>query len=608
MREVLLLLLIGCGPGQDGQGNRPDPAADLIAPVDFEPQPFGVVDVALDAGAHHGSSHLERGRACVVADFDGDDRLDLYLGNPGDPSMWLRNVTEPGGALRFEPQQVLADRGVLWGATAGDIDNDGDVDLFASVGGNESSGVDRLFRNDGAGVFTDVSERAGVLGGRDGGLTRVMASAGATMVDFDADGWLDIWVNVNAVPASSIDLDDPDSTVGRNVLWRNRGDGTYGDMAVSAGLTTRARTRHSSWLDIDGDGDLDLYENNFQGRNVLWQNQLAETGDATFVDVTSAFSLAGTDLGFPLSSFASATADMNQDGWEDLIVFSRGWPTTGPHRDGHALFLNAAGRGFVEASGTAGFNAFFDPYLVAGEGGTDCGDVVKTGDRELDVFRLGVMGASVADLNMDGVPELLVGNGGPGGGMYDQLFLSTALVEIEVEGVGRLKVPQYMNGSEWTDAPAPQDPSLPEYGTYPYKSHGMCVADLDDDGAVEVFVVNGGPSFGPDDVEREPNRLFRFDFGTRRVLKVRLSGDGVAVNRSAIGARVDVTVHREDGRSWTLTDRLRGSNGFSAQHGPELIFGLGDAVWVDSVVVGWTDGTSTTLAGIAPDVTVVVAR
>ena len=607
MRVLMPFWLLACGPGEQGP-LKGDPADDLLAPVDFDPQPVAVDDVALAAAVHHGAGHLERGRACVVADFDGDSRLDLYVGNPGDPSMWLRNVTEPGGALAFEPQQWLAERGLLWGATAGDVDNDGDVDLFASVGGNEGVGVDRLFRNAGDGTFTDVSEAAGVLGPRVDGMIAATASAGATMVDFDADGFLDIWVNVNAVPVSALEPDNPDSSVGLNVLWRSRGDGTYAGLGVDAGLDNKARTRHSSWLDIDNDGDLDLYENNFQGRNVLWRNLLRESGEATFERVTQELSLAGSDLSFPTSSFASAAADFNQDGWEDIMVFSRGWPKSGPHVGGHALFLNAGGRGFVEVSEASGFNAFFDPYLVAGEGGADCGDVVKSDDRETDVFRLGVMGSTVTDLNLDGVPDIAVGNGGPAGGMYDQLFLSTGLLELDIPGVGPLKVPQYLDGSSWTDSPAEQDPSLPPYGTYPYKTHGMCVADLDDDGMLEMFVVNGGPSFGEDTIEREPNRLFRFDFGVRRSLKLRLIGDGVTVNRSAIGTRVDATLRRDDGTTWTVTDRLRGSNGFSAQHGPELMLGLGDAVSVDLLHITWTDGTTTTLEDLSPNERIVIER
>jgi hypothetical protein len=607
VRILLPVLLVACQSGPPASGGGGDPADDLIAPVDFTPEPLAVSDVALTARAHHGSDQLERGRACVVADFDNDDRLDLYVGNPGDPSLWLRNVTPPGGDLAFEPQQWFAERGLMWGATAGDIDNDGDVDLFAAVGGNEGTDLDRLFRNDGQGRFTDVSEQAGILGSLSDGEPQASASAGATMVDFDADGLLDIWVNVNAVPIGLIDKDNPDDQTGRNILWRNQGDGTFSDHTFTAGLTSKAGTRHSSWLDYDNDGDLDLYENNFKERNALWRNMLRETGEATFEAVTLEMSLGITDLGFPRSSFSSTTADFNQDGWEDIFVFSRGWPASGPHLDGHALFLNAAGKGFVELSAEAGFNAFFDPFLVAGQGASDCGDVEKSDDRELDVLRRGVMGSSIADLNLDGLPDIAVGNGGPQGGMFNQLFLSTGMVQVDFES-GSIMVPQYLDGSRWTDFPAAQDPELPAYVGYPYKTHGICMADFDDDGTTEMYVVNGGPQKGIDAEEREPNRMFVFDFGTRQHLKVLPIGDGVNVNRSGIGTRVDATLRRQDGTTWTVTERLRGSNGFSAQHGPELMLGLADAIAVDRLVVSWPDGTESVLTDVSPNQRVVVER
>ena len=572
----------------------------LIAPVGFRAEPQRVTDEAPRAGAQRISDSLERGRACVIDDFDGDGRFDLYAGNPADPSGWIRNVTEPGGPLQFEPGAVLTQQGLLWGAAAGDLDNDGLVDLFAAVGGNEGAGYDRYFHNDGDGELTDLAPKLGIRERANPELPRGVSSAGVALVDVDADGWLDIWINVNVVPRAELPKAPKGSSLGRNLLWQNRQD-EFVDVTLAAGLANRALTRHSAWLDIDNDGDLDLYENNFLGNNVLWRNTLRETDQPGFERVTQDFSLEGTDLRYPRNSFASAAADFNQDGWEDLFVFARGWPRGGPHPHGHALFLNVEGRGFVEVSEASGFNAFFDPYMVAGDGGGDCGDLT---DAPVDgnLSSLGVMGASVADLNQDGVPDVLIGNGGPSGGMYDQLWLSEGLVRTEFPGVGSVNVPRFVDGSRWTDWPAAQDEDLPEFPRYPYKTHGMCVGDLDDDGGLEVYVVNGGPSFLVNDLaQQEPNRLFKFDFGDRHWLKVRVTGDGVNVNRSAIGTRVDAVLRREDGTRWTVMDRLRSANGFSAQHAPELLLGLGDAVVVESLTVTWTDGEVAEMRDISPN-------
>ena len=94
---------------------------------------------------------------------------------------------------------------------------------------------------------------------------------------------------------------------------------------------------------------------------------------------------------------------------------------------------------------------------------------------------------------------------------------------------------------------------------------------------------------------REPDRLFRFDWETpRRWLAVQLVGNGVSVNRSAIGAEVAVRVRRwSDEATWTLTQWKHGGNGFAANNGQELYFGLGDADEIDAMVVTWPDGSTT---------------
>ena len=105
------------GSERDG---RPESTAASDVPV-LPPLPAAVVDLGLSSGLNdNAGGTFKRGRACVPADFDGDDRVDLYFGNPGDPSLWLRNVTEPGGPLQFEPQQILSQDELFWGATAAD--------------------------------------------------------------------------------------------------------------------------------------------------------------------------------------------------------------------------------------------------------------------------------------------------------------------------------------------------------------------------------------------------------------------------------------------------------------------------------------------------------
>ena len=104
----------------------------------------------------------------IAADFDLDGRPDLYLGNPGQESVVMRNVTTADGEPAFEHMQTLLNGDLAWGAVSFDFDNDGDFDIFITCGGNEGAGLDYLFRNEwietGQLVFTDVSNSAGIQG------------------------------------------------------------------------------------------------------------------------------------------------------------------------------------------------------------------------------------------------------------------------------------------------------------------------------------------------------------------------------------------------------------------------------------------------------------
>ena len=250
-----------------------------------------------------------------------------------------------------------------------------------------------------------------------------------------------------------------------------------------------------------------------------------------------------------------------------------------PYHDGHVLLLNAGGRGFVDVAPLTGIN---DPYV----------------NWEQDTFRDhsggGAMGANVGDVNADGIPDVYVGQGGQDEGTADLFFLSEGLEEVDVEGLGRVRIPKYAHRSDSIDFPAPEDPeSTAIYPPYPYRTHGVNFADMDRNGTVEILVQNGGPAALPD-IVREPPRVFEFTLeAPPRWFAVALEG-GDGVNRSAIGSKVVATVRRDaDGEEWTLSRWLHGGNGFSANNGFDLYFGMGDADGVVSAEVVWEDGVRT---------------
>jgi len=540
-----------------------------------------VLDVGVATGfqdVFHG--HFNRGRSLVAADFDNDGDNDFFVGNPGDVSFILRNDQLPNGRFRMENHEILLDGAFAWGAAASDYDNDGDIDLFIAAGGNECAGFDVLFQNQfietGEMTFVDVTDIAGVAAPSLPGFPGVETGSGNAMWgDVDQDGDTDLFVNGNADFGCANVPDD----LHRNTLWLNDGDGTFTDVTVDVALHTSLKaSRHSTFFDYDGDSDLDLYETNWLGENILWRNRLIEDGELGFEDVTAEMSAPDNDLAYPLVSFVSCATDFNNDGFEDLMVFARGdndhpdldcsamHPTgpmnmfgdLGPYDNGHAIFMNGGGTSFDNIAATTGLNDNF------------------TSTR-------GVMGSQLGDVNGDGIADLYIGNGGPAAGQHDQLYLSVA-------GSDSLT---YEDRSDLIDFAPPRFPNAPPgaYPDYPYRTHGTTIVDVDGDHRPEIMVNNGGPVALPDFV-REPNRAFKFLWDVPfSFMKVRLVGDGVDVSRDAIGSRVRVTVSANGGDTWDVYQTLNGGNCFSAQNGFDLLFGLQNADTVHEMEIRWADGS-----------------
>jgi hypothetical protein len=543
-----------------------------------------VVDIGVESGFQDTSfGHYNRGRACVAADFDLDGWIDFYFGNVGDPSFVVRNTgPDKDGIVHFELVQTLLVDEVAWGAVALDYDDDDDYDIFITGGGNEAAVTDPrfcyLFRNllseTGELQFEDVTEQAGVSGAVPAGETDPAPSGHANAVcgDYDQDGDVDILVSRRLDPIP-------------NILWRNNGNGTFTDVTEEAGLVVAARSQNSTFVDVDNDGDLDLYENNVtlggfgEPFSILWSNRLQETGTPFFVDVTSQLSAPGHDIGQPIESFVSAAADFNNDGRQDLVAFKWGLAELDPLYPGHALFLNDSSAGFANVANSAGLN---DPFISITDG-------------------VGVMGCQLGDLNGDGVPDWFIGNGGPSMGVTNQLYLS----DTAAAPVGTM--PQFVNVSALIDFPAADVGGITP-ASYPYRTHGTNLVDVDNDGTLELAVANGGTSWNI--AAREPNRLFKFTWDTPpNWLKVRPVGDGVCVSRDAIGTRISVVVREGAGPQRQVFNTLFGGSAFSAQQGFEVYFGLEQADTIESMLIRWPDGEFQSITeGLAINTSIVVER
>lgn len=273
---------------------------------------------------------LSNGSGGAVFDYDNDGFVDIYFVNwepkegvtasrPGSPRQPNRLYRNRGDGT-FEDNTARAGlEGTGYGsaAAAGDFDNDGHTDLFlANIGPNV------LYRNRGDGTFEDVTARAGV---GDGG-----AGISAAFLDFDKDGALDLFVAnyLTYIPERESEQ-NPGAYPGplaykgeANILYRNRGDGTFEDVTRAAGLYAPGhRAMSVTAFDSNRDGWVDLYVSNDDTPNALWLND----GKGHFTDVALVAGVAFNSIGEAPGSMNGTVGDSNGDGLTDIFVTRLGY-------------------------------------------------------------------------------------------------------------------------------------------------------------------------------------------------------------------------------------------------------------------------------------------
>ena len=536
-------------------------AAPGAGPQEPPPLGFGFTNVAREAGlsaitvfgGERTNRYLLETTGCGVAlfDYDNDGWLDVYLVNgttlEGFPAGQapISHLYRNRGDGTFEDVTAKAGVGVSgWGqgAVAADYDNDGDSDLFVTF-----YGQNRLFRNEGDGRFTDVTARAGVA------TTGTRWGAGAAFVDYDRDGRLDLFV------ANYIDLDlakapTPDSGTcrykgipvacgppglpgGANLLYRNKGDGTFEDVSKRAGILDAAGTYGLgvSTLDFDDDGWTDVYVANDSNPSALYRNNR----DGTFTDIGVRAGCAYSQDGKPQAGMGVGVGDYDRNGTFDIVKTNFAGDTT-------TLYGNL-GRGFCE-----------DRTFAAGIG--------------LNTRWLG-WGAGFVDLDNDGWLDIFLANG--------HVYPEVSQLKTEAAYKQRKVVYRNLGNGRFADVTERLGPPA----STPAASRGAAFGDIDNDGDVDVVVNN----------VHAPPDLFRTESRTsHRWLAVKLVG--TTSNRSAIGARVRVTAG-----DLTLVDEVRGGGSYFSQNDLRVHFGLGDYAGTVRVEVRWPNGGEERWEGIAPN-------
>jgi enediyne biosynthesis protein E4 len=468
-----------------------------------------------------------------------------------------------------------------------DFDNDGWMDIYLVNSGPSDFFTPKvpirnaLYRNNHDGTFTDVTEKAGVACG-----TMGCFGMGAAAADFDGDSWTDLYV----------------TNYGRNVLYHNNGNGTFTDVTEKAGVAAPNWSTCAVWFDYDNDSKLDLFVSSFvqysgHGSIFCGDNRIGKRyycvprvfkprssylfhndGTGKFLDVSQASGIAAS----PGKSFGVVATDVNNDGLTDLFVANDTMP--------NFLFVNK-GKGKFEEVGLLAGVAYSDAGSPRSGMGVDATDYDSDGWQDLFVANidqelfslyqnqkdltfidkpgevgqatrlLSGWGLKFFDYDNDGDADLILANGHPD----DMVEIQSLKVKYKepllmFENVnGRYKDVSSISGNTFTkDWPA----------------RGLSVGDYDNDGDLDVLVINNG----------EAPLLLRNDGGNRNNW-LGLQLIATKSNPEAVGA---IIMWEAGGRKYKRLKTAGGS--YLSSHDPREILGIGSATKIDSVEIKWPSG------------------
>jgi len=507
----------------------------------------------------------EMGGGAAFFDYDNDGWLDIFLVNgtsldpavrERNPASYLFHNNRDGTFTDVSQQAGLIHSGWGQGCCVGDYDNDGFDDLFVSYFGRNV-----LYHNNGNGTFTDVSEKAGVTGSSD------RWGAGCCFLDYDRDGHLDLFVAnyVSYDPARApkpgeamyclynnipVPCGPQGFTGGTNILYRNRGDGTFVDVSEESGIT-RPRGASSmvfvgrNWqptgsygmgaaaADFDNDGWPDIYVASDTAPSLLYRNN----HDGTFREIAVPAGCAFDENGVAMSGMGVGLGDFDGDGWMDIVRTNFSEQVT-------TLYRNYGNGAFEDASIKAGLGV----------------------NRKYVGFGVGFL-----DFDNDGWKDLFLANGH----VYSQI----AGRKIHLTYKEPKVLYRNLGNGRFEDVSAKAGPAIKAENL----GRGCAFGDFDNDGDVDVIINNldGPPT------------LLRNDGGNRNNW-IMIKCVGVKSNRSAIGARVRITT----GARSQIDEVMSGSSYYS-QNDFRLHFGLGSATKVDSVEIAWPSGLKESFKSLA---------
>jgi len=488
-------------------------------------------------------------------DYDNDDDMDLYVVNGSTLEAFLSNNNKATNVLYRNDSAVtftdvtqearVGHTGWGVGCAVADIDNDSDEDLFVT-----NFGPNVLYLNNGNGTFTEITQSAGVDDARWG--------AGSAFGDYDNDGYVDLYVT-NYLEFDPHNLPDdrhcqwkgaevmcgpegfPKTT---DILYHNNGDGTFTDVSKSAGIVDDVGYGLGViFCDYDNDGDSDIYVANDSSPNFLFRNN----GNGTFTDVALISGVAYSEDGREQAGMGIDFGDYDNDGDQDLFV-------TNFSDDYNTLYRNEDGKFFTDVTTQLGIN---QPSYYALGWGTKFFDYDNDGDQ--DIFAA----------NGHVYPQVDISDPTTSYRQRNHLFRNdgnTNFKEVSVIAGAGMNIVQ--------------------------GSRGAAFADYDDDGDIDIFVVN----------DNELPNLLRNDGGNKNNwLKVKLIG--TKSNRNGIGAKV--LIQTESGGQ---IQEVRGNSSYLSFSDIRLHFGLDKVDKVNLLEVHWPSGIKQKLENVDVNVLIVITE
>ena len=522
-------------------------AAATAFAADRAPEPIRFEDATAQSGIQFthsfgaeklGSLLESTGAGCVWFDYNNDGKPDLFVasGRPLEKGMHpypLRKTPDPpphnhlyrndgnGKFTDVTEQAGVAGDGFSFAAIAADFDNDGYTDLLIT-----SYGHITLYRNKGDGTFEDVTAKAGLK--IDGW------AIGAAWLDYDRDGCIDLFVGryvkfdptYRAYYAADNYPGPLDYQGNSNILFHNTCKGTFVDVSEKSGIAAyKGRTMGVTAADFDGDGYPDIYVANDKTENFLFHNKR----DGTFEEIATEAGAAFGQNGESTSAMGPVFADLENNGRFDL------WVTDSKY---NRLLKNTGTLPFTDITQQAGISQYNAQYTSWGSG--------------------------VYYFDNDGLQDILIFHGG--------------LIHLIPQEHSIFK---NLGGGKFEDVSTDAGPffDLKTVG------RGACFADYDNDGKIDAFVVNLGG---------QGQLLHNVTASAGHWLTIRLIG--TKSNRDGIGALVEV-------RAKDLTQqsqRVTGS-GYLSQDDWRLHFGLGANTKADKITVTWPTGKRQVLENVAAD-------